>query len=81
MQVLGSDPNVFVRSIAPCLDDFDVHKLVAELVKRNAGGNLGPAHCAWTRCIDDPQAAWREDERPRTESRARREGIDEERGG
>jgi hypothetical protein len=43
LQVLRSDPNVFAGLIAPCLDDFDVDELVAELIKRNADVDLGPS--------------------------------------
>jgi hypothetical protein len=78
LQVLGSDPNVLVGSIAARLDELDVHELVTELVERDAGRHLRSVRRTWTRRTDD---GWREDERPRTEPRTGHERVGEQNRG
>ena len=74
-QVLRSDPNVRVRSLATWLYELDVYELVPELVERDVGRNLRSLRGAWTRFGDHTQAAWREDECPRTETRTGHECV------
>jgi hypothetical protein len=76
LQVLGSDPNVLVGLLASWCDEFDVHKLVAELGEGDAGCDLRPVHGTWTRRIDYPEALWGEYERSGTESRAGYERVE-----
>jgi hypothetical protein len=79
-EVLGSDPDVFVGPITSCVNELDVHELVAELVKCNTGCYLGPVRGGGTGRIDDLEAVRRQDERSRTESWPCLERIDEECG-
>jgi hypothetical protein len=80
VQVLGSDPNVFVGSIASRLD-FDMYDWSPSWLSATPAVTSDPFTAPGQTALMTRRPSGREDESSRVESRAGHEGEDKERGG